>query len=359
MLEVSFLQSLPGALVLAPMTKGSNLPYRRLCVELGARVLVSEMTVARRLKQRRRGEFALIRRAPVEPCFGVQLAGTNPEEMAWAAALVESHGADFVDVNLGCPIDHFTRKGMGAALARQPNRVKKIVTLMVAAVRVPVTVKIRLGWNTDARNYLEVARAAVEAGAAAITVHGRTREARYRHPADWDAIAEVAAAVPVPVIGNGDVLFPHEIREHLAASGCAALMIARGALIKPWIYREATDGYRDIGPEDRLTIYRRYVTLAKEHWGDDDHGRQRLREFLRWHVGFWCRYAPQRPDGTWPTMQQRESVFVARSPLEALFARTDDAALDYVTDQLLNEGDLAEPPAAGVIAAEADLLEAG
>ena len=100
---------LDGAVVVAPMTKGSNLPYRRLCVEFGARVLVSEMVVARRLRQRRRGEFALIRRAPDEPVFGVQLAGTDPAEMAWAAALVEARGADFVDVNLGCPIDHFTR----------------------------------------------------------------------------------------------------------------------------------------------------------------------------------------------------------------------------------------------------------
>ena len=115
---------LPGAVVMAPMTKGSNLPYRRLCVELGARVLVSEMVVARRLKQRRRGEFALIRRAPDEPCFGVQLAGNKPEEMAWAAALVEARGADFVDLNLGCPIDHFTRMGLGAALGApaEPRR---------------------------------------------------------------------------------------------------------------------------------------------------------------------------------------------------------------------------------------------
>ena len=99
---------------MAPMTKGSNLPYRQLCVELGARVTVSEMTVARRLKQRRNCEFALIRRFAGEPCFGVQLAGTKPEEIAWAAALVESKGASFVDINLGCPIDHFTRKGLGA-----------------------------------------------------------------------------------------------------------------------------------------------------------------------------------------------------------------------------------------------------
>src|SRR5215510_4127827 len=101
---------LTGAVVMAPMTKGSNLPYRRLCVELGARVTVSEMTVARRLKQRRKGEFALIRKAPDEPCFGVQLAGNQPDEMAWAAMLAESRGADFIDLNLGCPIDHFTRK---------------------------------------------------------------------------------------------------------------------------------------------------------------------------------------------------------------------------------------------------------
>ena len=105
------------------MTKGSNLPYRQLCVELGAQVLVSEMVVARRLKQRRRGEFALIRRAPGEPCFGVQLAGNKPEELAWAAALVEARGAEFVDLNLGCPIDHFTRMGLGAALGRQLSRV--------------------------------------------------------------------------------------------------------------------------------------------------------------------------------------------------------------------------------------------
>src|SRR6185369_16711830 len=163
-----FLSALPGAVVMAPMTKGSNLPYRRLCVELGARVLVSEMVVARRLKQRRRGEFALIRRAPAEPCFGVQLAGNRPDELAWAAALAEARGADFVDLNLGCPIDHFTRKGLGAALARQPSRVRRIVEAMRAAVKVPVTVKIRLGWTDSKRNYLDLARAIVDAGAAAI-----------------------------------------------------------------------------------------------------------------------------------------------------------------------------------------------
>jgi len=350
---------LTGTVVMAPMTKGSNLPYRRLCTELGARVLISEMVVARRLKQRRGGEFALIRRAPNEPCFAVQLAGNQPDEMAWAAALVEARGADFIDVNLGCPIDHFTRKGLGAALGRQPNRVRRIVEAMRSAVKVPVTVKIRLGWNAESLNYMTLARAAVDGGAEAIFVHGRTREARYRHPANWDAIAEIAAALPVPVIGNGDLLFAHEVHERLSASGCVAVMTARGALTKPWLFREVEQGHWDISAEERLTLYRRYVALALEHWGDDDHGRKRVREFLRWHVGFWCRYAPQRPDGSWPTMQQRESSWEHRSPLEALLARADDAAVDYVTDELLRDGDLTQPPGDSGVTAENDLVEAG
>jgi tRNA-dihydrouridine synthase 3 len=368
---MSFRESLPGALVMAPMTKGSNLPYRRLCVELGAKVLVSEMVVARRLKQRRRGEFALIRRAPDEPCFGVQLAGNRPDEMAWAAQLVEARGADFIDVNLGCPIDHFTRRGLGAALARQPGRVGKIVDAMRRAVGVPVTVKIRLGWDTNHRNYLAVARAAVEAGAAALTVHGRTREARYRHPADWSAIAEIAAAVPVPVVGNGDLLHAHEITHRLATSGCTAVMTARGALIKPWIFRDMTTGDTAITATERLAVYRRYVALAAAHWGRsdqgsdgggqalDDYGRQRLREFLRWHVGFWVRYAPRRSDGTWPSMQQRESGIVPASTLDALFARTDDPAIDYITDELLDGGDFAAPPEPGLVRHAPALVEAG
>ncbi|MFO7692911.1 MAG: tRNA-dihydrouridine synthase family protein [Vicinamibacterales bacterium] len=341
-------QRLDGALVMAPMTRGSNLPYRRLCVELGARVLMSEMTVARRLKQRRRGEYALIRRAPDEPFFGVQLAGTDPEEMAWAAVLAESRGAGLVDVNFGCPIDHFTRKGMGAALGRQPKRIRRIVEAMKLAVAaIPVTAKIRLGWNDAGRNFLEQARAAVDGGADAVIVHGRTRDARYRQSADWDAIGEVAAAVPVPVVGNGDILFPHHIIEARARSGCAGVMAGRGILIKPWLFREAGAGYEDISPEGRVAIYRRYVELAREHWGEDEHGLTRAREFVAWHLGFWCRYAPRRADGSWPGMQTRESAAFARSPLEALLARGDEAAIAWLADRLLARDavDPAEAPA--------------
>src|SRR5215212_2219854 len=243
MADVDLRETLTGAVVMAPMTKGSNLPYRRLCVELGARVTISEMTVARRLKQRRKAEFALIRKFEGEPCFGVQLAGTNPEEIGWAAALVEARGADLVDLNCGCPIDHFTHKGIGAALGRQPQRIRRIIDAMKKAVtNIPVTVKLRLGWNDDMRNVIEQAQAAVDAGVDAIFVHGRTRSARYRFAADWDAIGTVVSAVPVPVIGNGDILFPDDVQRALARSGCAGLMSARGVLIKPWLFREVNEG---------------------------------------------------------------------------------------------------------------------
>lgn len=112
-------------------------------------------------------------------------------------------------------------------------------------------------------------------------------------------------------------------------------MSARGALIKPWLFREADTGYLDLDGDARLALYRRYVVLALEHWGDDDHGRTRVRDFLRWHVGFWCRYARRRDDGSWPSMQRREEAPAVRSALEALLARADDPALDYVTDRLL------------------------
>jgi tRNA-dihydrouridine synthase 3 len=359
---MSFLERLPGAVVMAPMTKGSNLPYRRLCVELGAAITVSEMTLARRLKQQKHGEFALIRRFPGEPCFGVQLASVKPDEAGWAAALVASRGVDFIDINCGCPIDHFTRKGLGASLGRHPNRLRRLVeALKGAAGPIPVTAKIRLGWSDTDRNYLKQAQAAVDGGAAALFVHGRTRNARYRFAADWTAIGEIAAAVPVPVIGNGDLLFPHEIEAARRHAGCAAVMVARAALIKPWIFREATSGYWDITAEERLALYRRYAALAREHWGADDHGLARVRTFIAWHLDFWCRYLPQLEDGTFPSMQARATAFVPRSPLEALLSRNDPAAVAWLSERLALDlpidPDAAPPDGGGEAAAEPGEVE--
>jgi tRNA-dihydrouridine synthase 3 len=186
-----------------------------------------------------------------------------------------------------------------------------------------------------------------------VTVHGRTRTARYRRAASWEAIGEVVAAVPVPVIGNGDILFPHEIGEFRARAGCAGVMIARGALIKPWIFREAREGYREMGPEDRIAVYRRWVALAREHWGEGEKAETRLRAFLLWHLDFWARYVPRRPDGSFPRLQEREERFEPRSPLEALLARPDPAAHEWVADRLMAaEPEWADPPPPPAAAAE-------
>lgn len=340
-----FREILQGAVIMAPMTKGSNLPYRRLCDELGATITMGEMALARKLRQDSRPEFALIRRAPSEKVFGVQLAGRDPDEMAWAAALAAGRGADFVDVNCGCPIDEMTRRGIGSALLQKPQKIRRIVEAMKRAIAPkPVTVKIRLGWSDDDLNHVEVARAAVEGGADAITVHGRTRTARYRRQASWEAVGEVVAAVPVPVIGNGDILFPHEIDEFRRRAGCAGVMIARGALIKPWIFREVREGYLDLTADDRLAVYRRYAELGREHWGGDERGVQRLRGFLLWHLDFWTRYVPRFGDGRFPAMQEREDRFPPRSDLEAVFARGDAAAHSWLVDLILEDRPPDAPP---------------
>jgi tRNA-dihydrouridine synthase 3 len=249
--------------------------------------------------------------------------------------------------------DRFTRIGLGASLARQPNRVRRLVEAMKRSVaRVPVTVKIRLGWNDEMRNFLDVARAAVEAGASAVFVHGRTRNARYRHAAEWDAIGEAAAALAVPVVGNGDILFPRDRDAALARARCAGVMVARGALIKPWLFREMREGYRDVGAEERLAIYRRYVDLALEHWHDDERGRANVREFVAWHLGFWCRYVNRRPDGTWPAMQEREPPRDFESPLDELLARGDTAAHAWLAERLVAREEIAPvdaPPPGDVV----------
>ena len=267
-----------------------------------------------------------------------------------------------MDVNLGCPIDYFTSKGLGAALAREPNRVRRIVEAMKKAVRVPVTVKIRLGWNDEHRNFLDVARAAVEGGADAITVHGRTRAARYTMSADWNAIAEVAATVPVPVIGNGDILFGHEVEPALQTSGCTAVMSARGALIKPWLFREVSEGELDL---ERGRSARRLSTLRRAREGAL--GRRR---------------AWSRPDSRVPAVapgvlvplcaaagrrdrsQRCSSASRGRRgrPLEALLARSDASAHAFLADALLTAA--AIDPAAAPAPADAreiddDAAEAG
>ncbi len=280
-----------GRLVMAPMTRGTDLPFRRLATEWGAEVCVGEMAYAHKVVRGVRGELALLRRHPSEKIFGAQLAGKRPEVMAGAARRAEQMGADFIDVNAGCPIDDATRRGFGAALLRRPARLASIVEAIKAAVAVPVTVKLRLGWSAQKPTYLKVARAVEEAGVDAISLHARSRAQRYRRPADWDAVRELVESVKVPVIGNGDILTWRDAGMRLEQSGCAAVMVGRWALAKPWIFREFKE-QRDLhlDPQARLEVIRRYVELCRESFRDDEMGRARTRRFLVFHQDFFRRY---------------------------------------------------------------------
>ena len=310
---------------LAPLTKGGNLPFRRLCVDFGAQLTMSEMAYARQLLRRSRSEHALLRRHESETCFGVQLAATNPTDALSAAKMAVDRGADFVDLNVGCPIHDVVRRGMGATLLRRKPALGRIVEGLASGLPVPVTVKIRSGWREGKEEAVEVGRMLEAAGAAAVVLHARTAEQRYSRAADWGRVAELAAALTIPVIGNGDILTYYDARDRQESSGCAAVMLARGALIKPWLFREIADGETWAPtPEERVAVYRRLAVYMKEHFRDDELGRERAMRFLPWHFGFFCRYRPL-PEEEWggraldqPLMQTRMPTGEDVSLLEAV-----------------------------------------
>lgn len=303
-----------GHTLLAPLTKGGNLPFRRLCVEFGARITMSEMAYARQVVRRSKSELALLRRHPSEACFGVQLAARDPEESVQAAREAVARGAAFVDVNCGCPIHDTTRRGMGATLLTKPNQLARLVAHMVKELPVPVTVKIRTGWSEDEVNAAQVARLVEESGAAALTVHGRTREQRYTKAADWQLIGAIARERTIPVIGNGDILTHYEGRWRMAESGVAALMVGRGALIKPWIFQEiATNQDLAPGAVERVAIYLRFTRFLKEHFREDAKGKERTMRFLPWHLGFFCRYRPL-PESEYAALSMQHPLLQTRLP---------------------------------------------
>jgi tRNA-dihydrouridine synthase 3 len=284
-------------------------------VELGAQVTVGEMAVARRLLGGRDSEFALLKSHPDEPCFGAQLAGNKPEALAEAARLAESRGARFVDLNCGCPIHAITGRGLGASLLQKPARLARLVESLRRAVRVPVTVKLRTGYREGRPNVSEVARACEEAGAAALAIHGRSREQRYNRAADWDLIGRVAAERGIPVVGNGDILTHYEARERRQRSGVASLMLARGALIKPWLFRELREGRSWLPTaEERLGVVWRLVELMRDHFGHDERGQRRILGFLPWHLDFFSRYRPL-PEEEFGEAARRHPLIQTRWPL--------------------------------------------
>ncbi|NCQ35124.1 tRNA-dihydrouridine synthase family protein [bacterium] len=323
---------------MSPMATGGNLPYRRLCREYGAVRTCSEMVLAHKLVKG--GERTLLRHHPEETDFGVQLAGKHPEVMAEAAVIGVESGAAFIDLNFGCPIDLVVRKGMGAALLRRPTKLVEVVAAVREAVDVPLSVKIRLGYSQKELNCVQVALRVEEAGADAIGIHGRTRNQRYRMSADWALIDEVARAVSLPVLGNGDLLTCWDLERRRRETCVESFLVARGALVKPWVFAELHEGRPlDPQPVERWSMMRRYLDLAREHFGDDEQGMTRVRRFFLWHLGFWNRYYPWQEEDFLRTAP--ESLLQARNPHPPddpqwqLLASAEEADHERIWERLL------------------------
>ena len=281
-------------LALAPMAGVTDKPFRLLCKRMGAGLAVSEMTTSdarlwRSAKSRARMDHA----GEPEP-VSVQIAGSDPRMLAAAARHNVDHGAQIIDINMGCPAKKVCNAWAGSALLQDEPLVARILAAVVAAVDVPVTLKIRTGWDRDHRNAPRIARIAEDCGIAALAVHGRTRADRYEGAAEYATIAAVKAAARIPVIANGDIATPQQARAVLAATGADALMIGRGAQGRPWIFRQIArylaDGtlLPEPGPEQVCAILCGHLRALYDLYGEEA-GVRIARKHLGW-------YAKDRPE---------------------------------------------------------------
>lgn len=243
----------PGRFFLAPLAGVSDRPFRTICRRLGASFAYTEMVSAHGLMLGALQTSSYLDREPDEEPFAVQIFAAEPEVLARGAAVAVAAGAGIIDINMACPVRKVCGSGAGAALGRDPPRVRAAVQAVAAAVRVPVTVKIRAGWDDAEVNCVEVARAAEAGGAAAVALHGRTRAQLYSGRARWELVAAVKRAVRIPVLGSGDVWTAADALRMRAETGCDAVLVARGACGNPWIFRELAAAERGLPPPAPLT----------------------------------------------------------------------------------------------------------
>jgi nifR3 family TIM-barrel protein len=281
--------TIPGRVLTAPMTGVSDLPFRRIASACGAPYVATEMVACDSFA---RGRPDVVRRAAIGdglPLMVVQLVGRTPEWIAKGAKLAEDAGAHIIDLNMGCPAKEVTGALSGSALMREPELAARLIDAAVQATSRPVTVKMRLGWDDNSRNAPDIAARAQNLGAAAITVHGRTRKQFYTGIADWRAVAQVKAAVRIPVIVNGDIIDANTARTALSQSGADAVMIGRGAYGRPWIAR-AIDAALENGANIKEPDRDERLGIALEHFTDtlrfygDALGLKIFRKHLGWYV---------------------------------------------------------------------------
>ena len=285
--------TLPNQLILAPMAGVTDRPFRSLCMRMGAGMTVSEMVTSNKdLWHTRKTRLRLDHSGEREP-RSIQIAGTDPLRMAEAARFNVDHGAQIIDINMGCPAKKVCNVMAGSALMKDPSLVASILDAVVSAVDVPVTLKIRTGWDPENRNALAIARIAESSGISALTVHGRTRACAFRGDAEYDTIRSVKAEINIPVIANGDIDGPRKAAEVLAHTGADAIMIGRAAQGNPWIFREISHflstGELLAGPS--LTEVRNVLINHLENLYDF-YGHFMGVRIARKHIGWYCKRNP-------------------------------------------------------------------
>lgn len=265
--------TLETPLALAPMAGITDQPFRRICRSLGCGMTVSEMVSAKGLLYKNVKTTEMLRIAADERPTAIQLFGSVPEELAEAARIVEASGADMIDFNMGCPVVKIVNNGEGSALMKKPQLAHDILAAMVKAVKIPVTVKFRAGWDDDNRNAVEIAKAVEAAGVSCMAVHGRTRKQFYEGKADWKIIGQVKQAVAVPVFGNGDIFSVADGLRMLEETGVDGLMVGRGADGNPWLFSQlkaALCGEDVMNPtlDERLDLAKQHLTMLIAYQGE-------------------------------------------------------------------------------------------
>ena len=280
---------LENSYVLGPMAGVTDLPFRLLCKEQGAGLLCMEMVSAKGIFYNNKNTESLLQIHPEEVPVSLQFFGSDPKIVSEMAKRVEERPFSILDINMGCPVPKVVRNGEGSALMKNPKLVYELVSATVKAIKKPVTVKIRKGFDDEHINAVEIAKIIEEAGAAAVAVHGRTREQYYSGKADWEIIRQVKEAVSIPVIGNGDVTSGEKAIAMREQTGCDGVMIARGAQGNPWIFSELLEYERTGRLPDRPDVEKikqtmlRHARLQIEYKGDFT-GIREMRKHVAWYT---------------------------------------------------------------------------